>query len=95
MENWSIDLDRLNRLGPVGAKENEGKGYTWEEIGKIIDWCQDHSFWKSNILSAGKLREKIVKLENQMKSDQEQNNSSQDREDEIAKLVNHYNKEAG
>jgi len=68
LEDWAIELDRLNRLGPVGAKEHEGKGYTWQEIRDIMDWCQDDSFWKSNILSASKFREQIVKLEGKMKS---------------------------
>ncbi|MBM7624762.1 DUF4373 domain-containing protein [Sporohalobacter salinus] len=76
VEDWAIELDRLNRLGPVGAKESENKGYSWQEIRQIIDWCQDDSFWKSNILSAGKLREKIVTLENQMDRGGNQNGRS-------------------
>jgi hypothetical protein len=64
IESWSIEMDRLNRLGPPGGSD----GYTWGEIRNIIDWCQDNSFWKSNILSAPKLREKIVTLENQMQN---------------------------
>lgn len=68
LESWSIEMDKLNRLGPIGAKKSDDKGYTWEEISMIIDWCQADMFWKSNILSAGKFREKIVQLENQMKS---------------------------
>ncbi|MDI3548159.1 MAG: hypothetical protein PWR10_1811 [Halanaerobiales bacterium] len=82
MEAWATEMDRLNRLGPVGAKESENKGYTWEEIGKIIDWCQQDPFWKSNILSAGKLREKIVTLENQMKNRSSPRNK-QARKDEM------------
>jgi len=66
MREWAIEMDRLNRLGPVGTKN---KGYSWEEIGKIMEWCQDHHFWKNNILSAGKFREQITKLENQMNND--------------------------
>lgn len=66
MHDWSTELEKLNRLGPVGAKESDGKGYSWQEIKKIIDWCQENNFWKSNILSASKLREKITILENQM-----------------------------
>lgn len=65
LEDWAVSLDRLNRLGTVGAKD---KGYTWNEIQKIIDWCQDDDFWKANILSASKLRKQVVKLENRMKS---------------------------
>ncbi len=69
MEDWSVEMDRLNRLGPIGAKESENKNYSWEEIIQIIDWCQDHHFWKNNILSVAKLRKQIIELENQMNSD--------------------------
>lgn len=68
MERWCIALDRLHRLGPPGG--DDSKGYAWKEIREIIDWCQTHEFWSSNILSASKLREQIVKLENQMRRDQ-------------------------
>jgi DNA replication protein DnaD len=83
MESWATEMDRLNRLGPVGAKD---KGYTWKEIGKLIDWCQDHHFWKSNILSAGKFREKIVKLENQMKSESPKKNKQAQKDDLLRKI---------
>lgn len=69
LEGWAVEMDRLNRLGPVGAKESEDKNYTWPEIIELIDWCQDDPFWKGNILSASKFRKKIVTLENQMKND--------------------------
>lgn len=82
MEDWATEMDRLFRLGPVGAKN---KGYSWQEIGKLIDWCQDHHFWSGNILSAGKFREQIVKLENQMKSDSNKNRQAQ-KDDLLGKL---------
>lgn len=66
MENWAYEIDKLNRLGPVGRND---AGYNWKEIAMIMEWCQDHHFWKSNILSAGTFREQIIKLENQMNSD--------------------------
>jgi len=75
LESWAVELDRLNRLGTVGANN---KGYTWNEIGKIIDWCQDDPFWKGNILSAPTFREKITKLENKMKMDSNKNNKKSD-----------------
>ena len=78
LEKWVVELERLNRLGPVGAKEHQNKGYTWKEIGKIIDWCQDDPFWKGNILSAPTFREKITKLENKMKMDSNKNNKKSD-----------------
>ena len=63
MQKWAQEMDRLNRLGPPGGS----KGYTWDEVKKIIDFCMDDSFWQSNILSPAKLREKVVILENKMK----------------------------
>lgn len=35
---------------------------TYEEIRYIIDWCQNDSFWRSNILSPSKLRAKFDQL---------------------------------
>jgi hypothetical protein len=37
-------------------------GRTAREIHDVIDWCQADSFWKSNILSMGKLRSKFPQL---------------------------------
>lgn len=70
LEHWSIEIDRLNRLGPIGASD---KGYSWQEIENIIEWSQQDSFWYKNIKSGGKLREQITKLEDQMKSDNNYN----------------------
>ncbi len=67
MQKWCQELDRLHRLGPVGAKESDDKDYSWQEICQIIHWSQQHQFWKANILSAGTLRKQVTKLENQMR----------------------------
>lgn len=56
LENWSKDIDRLHRID----------GRSWEEIEKAIVWSQENSFWRTNILSGAKLREKIDALEDQM-----------------------------
>lgn len=37
------------------------------EIEKIIEWCKNNDFWKTNILSTKKLREKYQTLDMQMK----------------------------
>ena len=37
-------------------------GRTVEQIIRAIDWCQDDDFWRSNILSMPKLREKYDQL---------------------------------
>jgi hypothetical protein len=36
--------------------------HSWEEIASLVDWCQADQFWRSNILSADKLREKWDQL---------------------------------
>lgn len=59
---WSKEIEKINRLGPPSGEH----GYSWEEIREVIDWTQDNDFWKGNILSAGKLREKIITLTAQM-----------------------------
>lgn len=74
-QKWITSLERLNRLGPLGAKAEENKGYTWKEIDKIIEFSQNNNFWKSNILSASKLRKQIVMLENQMNRTNNNDNS--------------------
>jgi hypothetical protein len=63
LQKWAQEMDRLNRIGPPGGKQ----GYSWQEVKQLIDFSQDDEFWRANILSAGKLREKCVQLENQMK----------------------------
>jgi len=63
MQKWALEMDRLHRLGPPGGT----KGYTWNEIKAIIDFCMDDSFWRANILSPSKLRKQVVILENKMK----------------------------
>ena len=37
-------------------------GRTERQVHTAIDWCQDHTFWRSNILSMGKLREKYDQM---------------------------------
>lgn len=37
-------------------------GYTEEQVARIIDWSTSDDFWKSNILSMPKLREKSAQL---------------------------------
>lgn len=93
LEKWSIEMDRLNRLGPVGG--DESKGYSWDEIAKIMSWCQDHYFWKKNILSAGKLREKVGRLEMDMKQDHKSKPSIIKKQNEAFSSLYQKYKEAG
>ena len=62
-ENWSRDIEKLHRID----------GRSWEDIEKVIDWSQNSAFWRTNILSGKKLRDKIDTLEDQMARD---NNST-------------------
>lgn len=52
IQKWGINIDRLIRID----KRTPG------EIEKIIIFCQKDNFWKSNILSTEKLREKFSQL---------------------------------
>lgn len=40
-----------------------------QEIKNVIDWCQSHQFWKTNILSTDKLRKQFDTLTVQMDND--------------------------
>jgi hypothetical protein len=55
LNNWQNDIRLLI-----------SDGYNLEQIEKVIKWCQGDDFWKSNILSAKKLREKMGTLIIQM-----------------------------
>lgn len=52
MQKWSKEIDLLHR------KDNR----SYEDIEKIIRWCQQDTFWKANILSTHKLRDKFDSL---------------------------------
>ena len=52
IQNWCKDIDKMIRID---------KRYP-VEIEKIINWCQNDSFWKNNILSMDKLRKQYDQL---------------------------------
>jgi len=54
-ETWSKDISLLNRI--------DGRDY--KSIAKIIDFSQQHEFWKVNILSGAKLRKQFDRLEDE------------------------------
>lgn len=37
-------------------------GRTEEQIHRAIDWCQDHPFWRANVMSVPKLRERYDQM---------------------------------
>lgn len=58
LNKWNDEMDKLMRID----------GRTPKEIEKVILFCQKDHFWKTNILSAGKLRDKFHQLK--LKSEQ-------------------------
>lgn len=52
MEKWAEDINKIHRLDKR----------TYEQIKFMIQWVQNDSFWRQNILSASKLREKFNDL---------------------------------
>ena len=64
---WVSELDLLHRKGPPGAKVAEKRGYSWQEIDDLIDYCQGDSFWAAHILAPADLRKKAVTLEIKMR----------------------------
>ncbi|MBM4056404.1 MAG: hypothetical protein FJ264_17385 [Planctomycetes bacterium] len=56
LQKWAIHIDRMLRRDKRSP----------EEVEKVITWCQASSFWKNNILSTGKLRERYDSLFMQM-----------------------------
>ncbi len=51
-QRWAKDIDLMLRLDKVEA----------DDIAAVIEWCQRDGFWRSNILSGKKLREKYPQL---------------------------------
>lgn len=52
LQNWAADIDKLIRIDKKDP----------DDIAAVIEWCQKDDFWKSNILSGKKLREKYLQL---------------------------------
>lgn len=55
---WAKDFDLMIRRDKIDA----------DDIAEVIEWCQKDSFWRSNILSGKKLREKYQQLKMKMNS---------------------------
>ncbi len=64
---WICELELLHRKGPPGAKVAEKRGYSWQEIDDLIDYCQDDSFWAAHILAPTDLRKKAITLETKIR----------------------------
>ncbi len=51
-QKWAVHIDYLNRLD----------GRSLKDVNEVILWCQRDSFWRNNILSTRKLRDKFTQL---------------------------------
>lgn len=56
LSKWHKEMERILRID----------GYDLRKVQDTINWCQDDSFWRANILSPSKLREKMPTLILQM-----------------------------
>lgn len=76
IQSWSREMDLIMRVDKRSQSD----------LGKVIDFCQSDPFWKSNILSPKKLREKY----DQLKSKMVNNNKTPTKGsmDELTQIVN-------
>lgn len=52
LRQWAADVEKLHRLD----------GKTWEQIEWLLAWSQHDPFWRANILSGAKFRQKWNQL---------------------------------
>lgn len=57
-QTWAKDFDLMIRRDNISA----------DDIAEVIVWCQQDAFWRSNILSGKKLREKYQQLRMKMEN---------------------------
>jgi len=58
-------------------------GISEDQAHRAIDWCQDHEFWRANILSMPKLREKYDQLRQQARRTHRPRHGNGDRQMQI------------
>jgi hypothetical protein len=61
-DNWLRDMERLHRLD----------GRSWEQITAAINWVQNDSFWRANVMSPSKLRAQYDQLRLKAQAQQKQ-----------------------
>ena len=61
LQKWAAVIDRMIRIDKRDP----------DDIGYMIDWCQADEFWRTNILSATKLRDQWDQLYLKSKDDME------------------------
>lgn len=59
VETWAEHIEKLHRID----------GRTYKQIEYMIRWTQAHDFWRQNILSTAKLREKFNELIPKLRED--------------------------
>lgn len=69
MDDLSFKQPNMNTWADSIRLMMEQDDRTVEQIEYLIDWSQENSFWKSNILSTKKLREKATTLIRQIKAE--------------------------
>lgn len=57
-QRWAKDFDLMIRRDKIDA----------DDIAEVIEWCQRDNFWRSNILSGKKIREKYQQLRMKIES---------------------------
>lgn len=62
LANWAGDIEKIARL--------DGRGY--DEIERVLRWAKSDGFWRPNIMSGKKLREKFPTLYAQMTTGRKQ-----------------------
>jgi hypothetical protein len=68
----------------------ESDGYTIEDMRKVYLYLQKNSFWKKNILSINKLREKMTTLKMQMKNENGRTNNQERDWNELAEILHKH-----
>ena len=76
LDAWKKDINAMIELD----------NYRFEQVARIIEFCQHDEFWKSNILSAKKLREKAGTLILQMQRSKSKENKSESPQEMFERL---------
>lgn len=79
----NVKLPKRNKANESAARlliDNDG--YTFEQVAYLINWSQKDSFWRANIHSMSKLRDKADTLRLQSQREAEKNQPQASRADE-------------
>jgi hypothetical protein len=65
-------------------------GYTYQQVEYVIRWSQAHEFWRTNILSASKLRKQFTQLVAQLRADHERAHRPTEREARTQSILDRF-----